>query len=69
MDVHNVMVIDDDDGDEVRDPNNLQMLERLSLGNDDEDNIPPPDVVDYFDLVDSDDEPCHLANPDHEEYL
>jgi hypothetical protein len=69
MDVDNVMVIDDDDGDEVRDPNDLQMLERLRLGNDDEDNIPPPDVVDYFDLVDSDDETYGPANPDHEEYL
>ena len=69
MDVHNVMVIDDDDEDEVRDPNDLQMLERLRLGNNDVDNIPPPDVVDYFDMVDSDDETYGLANPDHEEYL
>ena len=32
------------------------MLERLRLGNDNEDNIPPSDSVDDLDNVDSDDE-------------
>ena len=69
MDVDNVMVDDDDDGDEVRNAKDLQMLERLRVGNDNEDNIPPSDSVDYFDMVDSDDETYDLANPDHEDYL
>ena len=69
MDVDNVMVDDDDDGDEVRNAKDLQMLERLRVGNDNEDNIPPSDSVDYFDMVDSDDETYDPANPDHEDYL
>jgi hypothetical protein len=51
MDVDNVMVDDDDDGDEVRNAKDLQMLERLRVGNDNEDNIPPSDSVDYFDWL------------------
>ena len=69
MDVDNVMVDDDDDGDEVGNAKDLQMLERLRVGNDNEDNIPPSDSVDYFDMVDSDDETYDPANPDHEDYL
>ena len=69
MDVDNVMVDDDADGDEVRNAKDLQMLERLRVGNDNEDNIPPSDSVDYFDMVDSDDETYDPANPDHEDYL
>ena len=69
MDVDNVMVDDDDDGDEVRNAKDLQMLERLRVGNDNEDNIPPSDSVDYFDMVDSVDETYDPANPDHEDYL
>ena len=47
------------------------MLERLHLGNDNEDNIPPSDSVDYLgnDNVDSDDETYDPANPNHEDYF
>jgi hypothetical protein len=47
----------------------LQMLERLRLGNENEDNISPSDSVDYFDMVDSDDETYDPANPDHADYF
>jgi hypothetical protein len=44
----------------------LQMLERLHLGNDN-DNIEFSDSVDY-DMVDSDDETYDRTNSDHEDY-
>jgi hypothetical protein len=70
MDVDNVMVDDDaDDGYEVQNAKDLQMLERLRIGIDDEDNIPPSDNIEDFDMVDSDDESYDPANPDDEEYL
>jgi hypothetical protein len=70
MDVDNVMVDDDaDDGYEVQNAKDLQMLERLRIGFDDEDNIPPSDNIEDFDMVDSDDESYDPANPDDEEYL
>jgi hypothetical protein len=69
MDVDNDWVDDEDDGDEVQNVKDLAMLERLRLGNDSEDNIPPLDSVDYFDMVDSDDETYGLANPDHADYF
>jgi hypothetical protein len=53
----------------VQNMKDLQMLEWLRLGNDNEDNIPPSDSVDYFDMVDSDDEIYDLANPDHVDYF
>jgi hypothetical protein len=45
------------------------MLEWLRLGNDDEDNIPPSDSVNYLDNFDSDDETYDPANPNHEDYF
>jgi hypothetical protein len=69
MDVDNDWVDDKDDGDDVQDVKDLQMLERLRLGNDNKDNIPPSDSVDYFDMVDSDDETYDPANPDHVDYF
>jgi hypothetical protein len=69
MDVHNEWVHDEDDGDEVQNVKDLQMLERLHLGNDNEDNIPPSDSVDYFNMVDNDDETYDPANPDHADYF
>ena len=69
MVVDNDRVDDEDNGDDVQNVKDLQMLERLRLGNDNEDNIPPSDSVDYFDMVDSDDETYDLANPDHEDYF
>jgi hypothetical protein len=69
MDVDIGMVDDDDDGDEVQNAKDLQMLDRLHLGNDNKDDIPPSDSVDYFDMVDSDDETYDPANADPEDYL
>lgn len=64
MEVDNEMVDDDDDGDEVENLKDLEMLERLRLGNDNEDNIPPSDCLRYLDNIDSDDETYVPANPD-----
>jgi hypothetical protein len=69
MEVDNETVDDEDAGDEVQNEKDLQMLDRLRLGNDNEDNIPPSDSVDYFNNVDSDDESYDLANPDHVDYF
>jgi hypothetical protein len=48
MDVDNDWVDDEDNGDDMQVVKDLQMLERLHLGNDNEDNISPSDSVDYF---------------------
>jgi hypothetical protein len=69
MDVDNKRVDDEDAGDEVQNVKDLQMLERICLGNDNEDNIPPSDSFDYFDMVDSDDETYDPANPNHAYYF
>jgi len=45
------------------------MLERLRLGNDNEDNIPPSISVDDFENVDSDDETYDPANPNSDDYF
>jgi hypothetical protein len=47
--------------------NDLEMLEGLHLGNDN-DEIAPSDGVDY-EIVDSDDEIYDLANTNHEDYF
>jgi hypothetical protein len=69
MEVDNERVVDEDAGDEVQNVKYLQMLERLSLRNDNDDNIAPSDSVDYLDNVDSDDEAYDPANPNHEDYF
>jgi hypothetical protein len=69
MEVDNETVDDEDSRDEVQNEKDLQMLDRLCLGNDNEDNIPPSDSVDYFDNVDSDDESYDPANHDHADYF
>jgi hypothetical protein len=68
MKVDNETVDDEDFGDEVQNED-LQMLDRLCSDNDNEDNIPPSDSVDYFDNIDSDDESYDPANPDHADYF
>jgi hypothetical protein len=68
MKVDNERVLDEDAGDKVQNVKDLQMLERLNLGNDNDDNIAPSDSIDY-DMVDSDDETYDPANPDHEDYF
>ena len=71
MELDNERVDDEDVGDEVQNVKDFEMLERLRLGNDTEDNIPPSDSVDYLgnDNVDSDDEIYDPANPNHEDYF
>jgi hypothetical protein len=69
MEVDNERVDDEDAGDEVQNAKDIEMLERLRLGNDDEDNIPPSDSVDYLDNFDSDDKTYDPANPNHEDYF
>ena len=68
MEVDNETVIEEDVGDEVQNMKHLQMLERLHLDNDN-DNIAHSDSVDYFDMIDSDDETYDPANPDHKDYF
>jgi hypothetical protein len=67
MELDNERVDDEDAGDEVQNVKELQMLERLHLGNDDGDNIPPSDSVDYLDNQDSDYETYDPANPNNED--
>jgi hypothetical protein len=69
MEVDNERVVNEDAGDEVQNVKDLQMLERLHLGNDNDENISPSYSVEYFDMVDSDDETYDPANPDHEDYF
>ena len=61
------MVADEEEEDEVQNAKDLQMLERLHLGNVNDD-IDSSDRVDY-DMVDSDDETYDPANPDYEDYF
>ena len=69
MEVDNEWVDAGNAGDEVLNEKDLQMLDRLQLGQDNVDNIPPSDSVEYFDMIDSDDETYDPANPDHEDYF
>jgi hypothetical protein len=64
MDVETVV---DEEEDEVQNLKDLQMLERLYLGNANDD-VDPSDTIDY-DLIDSDDETYDPANPDYEDYF
>ena len=68
MEVDNETVIEEDAGDEVQNVKDLQMLERLHFNNDNG-NIAHSDSVDYFDMIDSDDETYDAANPNHEDYF
>ena len=60
---------DEEAGDEVENVQDLQLLERLRLGRDSEDDIPPLDTSIYVDMADSDDEDYDTANPDHDDYF
>jgi hypothetical protein len=66
MEVDNERDDDEDAGDEVQNVKDLEMLDRLHLGNDNDDNIGPSE---NFDTVNSDDETYDPANPDQEEYF
>jgi hypothetical protein len=47
----------------------LELLERLHLDNDDDDNIAPSDSDEYMDIADSDDESYDPANADYDDYF
>ena len=48
----------------------LELLQRLHLSNDGDDDIPPLELGDdYINMHDSDDETYDLANPDHDDYF
>ena len=69
MEVDNERVVDDDAGDEVENVRDLELLERLRLGRDSEDDIPPSDDAGAVDAADSDDEDYDPANPDYDDYF
>jgi hypothetical protein len=58
---------DEDEGEEVQNAKDLQMLERLQLGDDNDDNN--GDEPDLLDNIDSDDNTYDPAAADHEEYF
>ena len=69
MEVDNEREVDEEGADEVQNIQDLQLLERLRLGRDSEDDIPPSDFAGYVDIADSDDEDYDLANPDYDDYF
>jgi hypothetical protein len=54
MEVDNERVVVEDDGDEVQNMKDLQLLERLNLDNDNDENIASMDSDEYIDMADSD---------------
>jgi hypothetical protein len=62
MEVDKEWVLDEDVVDEVHDSKDLEMLDGLRLGNDNDED------VDDLDNLDSDDDTYRPDNPDHEEY-
>ena len=69
MEVDNEMVVVDDDGDDIENVKDLELLEWLCLGRYSEDDIPPSDTVGVVDMADSDDEDYDPANSDHDDYF
>jgi hypothetical protein len=65
MEVDNETVHGEFDGDVVVNAKDITMLERLLLGNDDDDNMEPSDSVVHLDNLDSDDE---TYDPNQEDY-
>ena len=65
MEVHDDEMVDDEDaGEEVRNAKDLELLQRLQLGDGNEDEIPPLEHrLELLDLRDSDDETYDPANP------
>ena len=63
MEVDNERVDDEEAGED------LQLLERLRLSRDSEDDIPPSNFAGYVDIADSDDEDYDPANPDYDDYF
>ena len=71
MELDNERIDNNDAGDEVHNVKDLELLERLRLGNDSNDDIVPPIELDgdYIDTRDSDDETYDPANPNHDDYF
>ena len=72
MEVHDDEMVDDEDDvdEEVRNAKDLELLERLQLDDDNEDEIPPLEHgLELLDLRDSDDETYDPANPDEDDYF
>ena len=69
MEIDNETVVDDDAVDEVENVRDLELLERLRLGRDSEDDIPPSEDAGVADAADSDDEDYDPANPDYGDYF
>jgi hypothetical protein len=53
----------------VQNADDIEMLERLHLDDDDEGNIEPSDSLVYLDNVDSDDETYDPDNPNNDDYF
>ena len=64
MEVDEEWVVDEEAADEVHDPRDLKMLDRLQLGNDSDED----EAVNDLEALDSDDDTYRSDNPDHEEY-
>ena len=69
MEVDNERVDDEEEGDEVQNAKDIEMLEQLHLDDDDEGNIEPSDSVVYLDNFDSDDETYDPDNPNNDDYF
>ena len=64
MEADEEWVVDEDAATEVQDPKDLEMLDGLRLGNDNDED----EAVEDLDNLDSDDDTYRPDNPDHEEY-
>jgi hypothetical protein len=62
-------VVEEDDNIEDEDVRDLQLLERLRLDNDNDDNIAPSDSDEYMDMANSDDERDDPPNVDQDDYF
>jgi hypothetical protein len=69
IEVDNERVVYEHARDKVQNVKDLELLRRLHLGNDSDDNITPSNSDDYINMPDSDDETYDLANPDHDDYF
>jgi hypothetical protein len=69
IEVDSERVDHEDTFDEVQNVKDLKLLQRLHLGNDNDDNLPPSDSANYIDIADSDDETYDPANLDHDDYF
>ena len=70
MEVDNESGADEGAEDEVQNVKDLELLQRLHLSNDGDDDIPHSEHGDdYINMHDSDDETYDPANPNHDDYF